>query len=180
MSIILGIDPGSRVTGYGVIQQEGRQFNYLGSGCIKALTPIKDGEEEDFSQRLQTIFAGVSELIIQFKPELFAVEQVFMGVNPGGALKLGQARGAAIVAATNKGLPVAEYTARQIKQAVVGTGAADKAQVQHMVKNILNLPGTPQADAADALAVALCHGHSIDSLNKMVGHVTKTVRGRLR
>ncbi len=180
MSIILGIDPGSRVTGYGVIQQEGRQFNYLGSGCIKAFTPIKDGEEEDFSQRLQTIFAGVSELIIQFKPELFAVEQVFMGVNPGGALKLGQARGAAIVAATNKGLPVAEYSARQIKQAVVGTGAADKEQVQHMVKNILNLPGTPQADAADALAVALCHGHSIDSLNKMVGHVTKTVRGRLR
>ena len=94
--------------------------------------------------------------------------------------KLGQARGAAIVAATNKGLSVAEYSARQIKQAVVGTGAADKAQVQHMVKNILNLPGTPQADAADALAVALCHGHSQDSLNKMVGQVTKTVRGRLR
>ena len=180
MSIILGIDPGSRITGYGVIKKEGRQFVYLGSGCIKAFTPIKDGEQEDFSQRLQTIFAGVSELIIQFKPELFAIEQVFMGVNPGGALKLGQARGAAIVAATHKDLPVAEYSARQIKQAVVGTGAADKEQVQHMVKNILNLPGTPQADAADALAVALCHGHSFDSLNKMVGQVTKTVRGRLR
>ncbi len=180
MSIILGIDPGSRITGYGVIQKDGRKVTYLGSGCIKAFSAKKDGEEEDFSQRLQTIFAGVSELIIQFKPELFAIEQVFMGVNPGGALKLGQARGAAIVAATNNGLPVAEYSARQIKQAVVGTGAADKTQVQHMVKNILNLPGTPQADAADALAVALCHGHSHDSLNKMVGQATKTVRGRLR
>ncbi|MEW6991316.1 crossover junction endodeoxyribonuclease RuvC [Colwelliaceae bacterium 6441] len=178
MSIILGIDPGSRVTGYGVIKKHGRQITYLGSGCIKAFSANK--EDDDFSTRLQTIFAGVSELIIQFKPELFAIEQVFMGVNPGGALKLGQARGAAIVAATNNGLPVAEYSARQIKQSVVGTGAADKAQVQHMVKSILKLPGTPQADAADALAVALCHAHSYDSLDKMSGKVTKVVRGRLR
>lgn len=103
-----------------------------------------------------------------------------MGVNPGGALKLGQARGAAIVAATNKGLPVAEYSARQIKQSVVGTGAADKSQVQHMVKSILKLPGTPQADAADALAVALCHAHSHATLAKMSGQAAKTVRGRLR
>ena len=103
-----------------------------------------------------------------------------MAKNPDSALKLGQARGAAIVAATNKGLTIAEYSARQIKQSVVGTGAADKAQVQHMVKTILKLPGTPQADAADALAVALCHAHSHDSIAKMSGQVRKTVRGRLR
>lgn len=178
MSIILGIDPGSRITGYGVIKKEGRKLTYLGSGCIKAFSANQ--EDENFSDRLQIIFAGVSELIIQFKPELFAIEQVFMGVNPGGALKLGQARGAAIVAATNNGLSVAEYSARQIKQSVVGTGAADKTQVQHMVKSILKLPGTPQADAADALAVALCHAHSHDSLDKMAGQATKMVRGRLR
>ena len=175
MSIILGIDPGSRLTGYGVIKKSGRNFIYLGSGCIKA---IAAGNE--LAPRLQTIFAGVSELILQFQPDMFAMEQVFMGVNPGGALKLGQARGAAIVAATNTGLSIAEYSARQIKQAVVGTGAADKAQVQHMVKTILKLPGTPQADAADALAVALCHAHSHDSLSKMSGQVSKTVRRRLR
>ena len=171
MSIILGIDPGSRLTGYGVIKKSGRNFIYLGSGCIKA---IAAGNE--LAPRLQTIFAGVSELILQFQPDMFAIEQVFMGVNPGGALKLGQARGAAIVAATNTGLSIAEYSARQIKQAVVGTGAADKAQVQHMVKTILKLPGTPQADAADAL----CHAHSHDSLSKMSGQVSKTVRRRLR
>lgn len=175
MSIILGIDPGSRLTGYGVIEQQGRQFNYLGSGCIKAISA-----GSDLAPRLQTIFAGVSELIIQFKPDMFAIEQVFMASNPDSALKLGQARGAAIVAATNSGLSVAEYSARQIKQSVVGTGAADKSQVQHMVKSILKLPGTPQADAADALAVALCHAHSYDSLTKMAGQATKTVRGRLR
>jgi len=175
LSIILGIDPGSRLTGYGVIKQNGRQFSYLGSGCIKAISA-----GEDLGSRLQTIFAGVSELIIQFKPDMFAIEQVFMAKNPDSALKLGQARGAAIVAATQSGLDIAEYSARQIKQSVVGTGAAKKEQVQHMVKSILQLPGTPQADAADALAVALCHAHSHDSLSKMSGQATKTVRGRLR
>ncbi|GHE77452.1 crossover junction endodeoxyribonuclease RuvC [Thalassotalea profundi] len=175
MSIILGIDPGSRLTGYGVIEQQGRKFTYLGSGCIKAIA-----SGDDLAGRLQTIFAGVSEIILQFNPDMFAIEQVFMGVNPGGALKLGQARGAAIVAATSNGLTIAEYSARQIKQSVVGTGGADKAQVQHMVKTILKLPVSPQADAADALAVALCHGHSYDSLLKMSGQVKKTVRGRLR
>ncbi|MEW6996424.1 crossover junction endodeoxyribonuclease RuvC [Colwelliaceae bacterium BS250] len=175
MSIILGIDPGSRLTGYGVIEKQGRKITYLGSGCIKTLAA-----GDNHPQRLQIIFAGVSELILQFKPDMVAVEQIFMGLNPGGALKLGQARGAAIVAATNNGLDVAEYSARQIKQAVVGTGAADKSQVQHMVKTILKLPSTPQEDAADALAVAICHGHSYESLIKMSGHATKTVRGRLR
>lgn len=175
MSIILGIDPGSRFTGYGVIAQEGRQFTYLGSGCIKAIA-----QGDDLGTRLQTIFAGVSELIVQFKPDRFAIEQVFMAKNPDSALKLGQARGAAIVAATNAGLEIAEYSARQIKQSVVGTGGANKEQVQHMVTSILKLPGTPQADAADALAVALCHAHSYDSLVKLQGQATKTVRRRLR
>jgi len=175
LNIILGIDPGSRLTGYGVIKQEGRKLSYLGSGCIKAIAA-----GDDLGERLQTIFAGVSELIMQFQPNMFAIEQVFMGVNPGGALKLGQARGAAIVAATSKELAIAEYSARQIKQSVVGTGAAKKEQVQHMVKTILKLPATPQADAADALAVALCHAHSYDSISKMDGQVTKTVRRRLR
>lgn len=175
MTIILGIDPGSRFTGYGVIKQQGRTYTYLGSGCIKALS-----QGEDLGSRLQTIFAGVSEIIMQFKPDMFAIEQVFMAKNPDSALKLGQARGAAIVAATNNGLVIAEYSARQIKQAVVGTGAADKSQVQHMVKAILKLPGTPQADAADALAVALCHANSHQSLEKLVGQAKKTVRGRLR
>jgi crossover junction endodeoxyribonuclease RuvC len=175
MSIILGIDPGSRFTGYGVIKQEGRHFTYLGSGCIKAMS-----SGDDLASRLQTIFAGVSEIILQFKPDLFAIEQVFMAKNPDSALKLGQARGAAIVAATNTGLSIGEYSARQIKQAVVGKGSADKAQVQHMVKSILKLPGMPQEDAADALAVALCHAHSHEFLGKTQGLVAKTVRGRLR
>jgi len=175
MSIILGIDPGSRFTGYGVIKHEGRSFTYLGSGCIKALS-----QGGDLGSRLQTIFAGVSEIILQFQPDMFAIEQVFMAKNPDSALKLGQARGAAIVAATNNDLVIAEYSARQIKQAVVGTGAADKTQVQHMVKTILRLPGTPQADAADALAVALCHANSHESIQKLAGQAKKTVRKRLR
>ena len=180
MTIILGIDPGSRLTGYGVIKQEGRKFTYLGSGCIKAMGSNNDVASKVLGARLQTIFAGVSELIIQFKPDLFAIEQVFMAKNPDSALKLGQARGAAIVAATNSGLLIAEYSARQIKQSVVGTGAADKSQVQHMVKSILKLPANPQEDAADALAVALCHGHSHEYLAKMSGQASKIVRGRLR
>lgn len=175
MPIILGIDPGSRFTGYGVIKQQGRTFTYLGSGCIKALS-----QGDDLGSRLQTIFTGVSEIILQFQPNMFAIEQVFMAKNPDSALKLGQARGAAIVAATNNDLVIAEYSARQIKQAVVGTGAADKSQVQHMVKSILQLPGTPQADAADALAVALCHANSFESFEKLAGQAHKTVRKRLR
>lgn len=150
-------------------------MTYLGSGCIKAIA-----QGDDLGARLQTIFTGVSELIAQFQPDMFAIEQVFMAKNPDSALKLGQARGAAIVAATNAELTIAEYSARQIKQSVVGTGAADKSQVQHMVKSILKLPGTPQADAADALAVALCHAHSYESLSKMSGQASKMVRSRLR
>lgn len=177
MAIILGIDPGSRLTGYGVIAKQGSQTQYLGSGCIRV---VQGNQERSLGERLQLIFAGVSELITQFKPTEFAIEQVFMARNPDSALKLGQARGAAIVAAANAGLEIAEYSARQIKQAVVGTGAADKAQVQHMVTAMLQLSQRPQADAADALAVALCHAHTQQSLIRMAGQAQKTTRGRLR
>lgn len=174
MNIILGIDPGSRLTGYGVIRQQGNSFQYLASGCIRLDTAA------ELPERLLQIFNGVTEIIRQNSPTIFAIEQVFMSRNADSALKLGQARGAAIVAAKHAGLDVHEYSARQVKQSVVGTGAADKAQVQHMVKTLLKLPANPQADAADALAVALCHGHTQQSLISLAGQARKTVRGRLR
>ncbi len=150
MAIILGIDPGSRVTGYGVIRQVGRQLSYLGSGCIRT-------KVDDLPSRLKLIYAGVTEIITQFQPDYFAIEQVFMAKNADSALKLGQARGVAIVAAVNQELPVFEYAARQVKQTVVGIGSAEKSQVQHMVRTLLKLPANPQADAADALAIAITH-----------------------
>lgn len=152
MAVILGIDPGSRLTGYGVISQSGRRLTYLGSGCIRT----HDGE---LAQRLKIIYAGISEIISQFQPDYFAIEQIFMAKNADSALKLGQARGAAIVAAANHDLPVFEYAARQVKQSVTGSGGAEKHQVQHMVCRLLKLPATPQADAADALAIAITHCH---------------------
>lgn len=154
MAIILGIDPGSRVTGYGVIRQNGRNLEYLGSGAIRTAV-------DDLPSRLKRIYAGVTEIIMQFQPEIFAIEQVFMAKNADSALKLGQARGTAIVAAVNHDLPVFEYAARLVKQTVVGTGAAEKEQVQEMVTRILKLSAKPQADAADALAIAITHAHSI-------------------
>ena len=171
--IILGIDPGSRITGYGIIRQIGGKSEYLGSGCIRI-------SGDDLASRLQQIFNGVTEVITQFQPNQFAIEQVFMAKNADSALKLGQARGAAIVAATQQSLPVAEYSARQIKQSVVGKGSAEKSQVQHMVMHLLGLSKAPQADAADALAVALCHNHTQQSLVKLSGAARKVVRGRLR
>ena len=154
MSIILGIDPGSRVTGYGVIRQVGRHLEYLGSGAIRTSV-------DDMPTRLKHIYAGITEIITQFQPDMFAIEQVFMAKNPDSALKLGQARGTAIVAAVNHDLPVFEYAARLVKQTVVGIGSADKVQVQEMVARILQLSAKPQADAADALAIAITHAHSI-------------------
>lgn len=154
MAVILGIDPGSRVTGYGVIRQIGRQLEYLGSGAIRTTA-------DDMPTRLKRIYAGVSEIITQFQPDMFAIEQVFMAKNPDSALKLGQARGTAIVAAVNHDLAVFEYAARLVKQTVVGIGSADKIQVQDMVTRILQLSNKPQADAADALAIAITHAHSI-------------------
>ncbi len=172
MALIIGIDPGFRTTGFGVVHMLGSKAEYVASGCIRvAELPLVD--------RLRLIFDGVSTVIAQHRPEEFAIEQVFQGKNADSALKLGQARGAAIVAAAQAGLPVAEYSARQVKQAVVGTGAADKEQVQMMVCRLLKLSGLPQADAADALAVALCHGHGMTSLMSTIG-VTRRRQGRMR
>ncbi|MBS3803377.1 MAG: crossover junction endodeoxyribonuclease RuvC [Oleiphilaceae bacterium] len=160
MAIILGVDPGSRITGYGIIRSEGRLTEYLDSGCIRV-------GEKLMAERLQTIFHSLATLIGEYRPDEFAIEQVFMARNPDSALKLGQARGAAIVSAANSGLAVHEYSARQVKQAVVGKGGADKTQVQHMVQTILCLSRKPQADAADALAIALCHAHMSQSIARI-------------
>ncbi|MBO6851436.1 MAG: crossover junction endodeoxyribonuclease RuvC [Marinobacter sp.] len=160
MAIILGVDPGSRITGYGIIRAEGRHIEYIDSGCIRM-------GEKPMAERLQAIFHGLATLIGEYRPQEFAIEQVFMARNPDSALKLGQARGAAIVSAANSGLPVHEYSARQVKQAVVGNGGADKAQVQHMVQALLSLSRKPQADAADALAIALCHAHMSQSVARL-------------
>ena len=160
--LILGIDPGSRITGFGVINSVGSKNEYVASGCIR----IKGDE---LPERLQQVYEGVTEVINRYCPQEMAIEQVFMARNADSALKLGQARGVAIVAGTNQDLPVHEYAARKVKQSVVGKGSADKTQVQHMVAHILKLPGLPQVDAADALAIALCHAHTRASLVQMAG-----------
>jgi crossover junction endodeoxyribonuclease RuvC len=160
---VLGIDPGSRITGFGVIDINNGKLQYVTSGCIK----MKD---KDLPARLKTIFEGVSEVIDSTSPEFMAIEDVFVSRNARSALVLGQARGAAISAGVNKGLPVGEYTALQIKKSVVGYGQADKSQVQHMVKSILALGGLPQEDAADALACAICHSHTLEHKQRMNKH----------
>jgi crossover junction endodeoxyribonuclease RuvC len=149
---ILGVDPGLRVTGFGLIEKSGQTLSYVTSGVIRS------GEGE-LPARLGVLFAGLTELIEMHRPDACAVEIVFVNVNPQSTLLLGQARGAAICAAVGQRLPVAEYTALQIKQSVVGHGKAAKEQVQEMVKRLLHLPAAPQADAADALACAICHAH---------------------
>ncbi len=154
MPVILGIDPGSRKTGYGIINSLRGNISYVSSGVIRI------PQESALPARLKVIFDSVTQLIDQYVPQEFAIENVFMSKSAGSALKLGQARGAAIVAAVNQELEVAEYEARKVKQSVVGTGAADKTQVQHMVKTLLSLPDVPQEDAADALAVAICHANT--------------------
>ena len=149
---ILGIDPGLRVTGFGVIEQSGGKLRYISSGCVRS------GQGE-LAARLKVILEGLGEVIAANRPEQVAIEKVFVNVNPQSTLLLGQARGSAICAAVIAGLPVAEYTALQVKQAVVGKGHAKKEQVQHMVRRLLALPGDPSPDAADALACAICHAH---------------------
>jgi len=153
MNIILSIDPGSRVTGYGIIKSDGNKHTYIGSGCVRTTS-------ENFPMRLQQIFNGIKEVIGTYAPQESAIEDVFMHTNPRAALKLGQARGAAISALVAHDLQVAEYSARAVKQAVVGYGAATKNQVQDMVKSLLNVTGDIQEDAADALAIAICHAHT--------------------
>jgi crossover junction endodeoxyribonuclease RuvC len=150
---VLGIDPGSRVTGFGVVQvlRSGR-LQYITSGCIRA--PARE-----LADRLKVIYDGVNEIIATFEPTVFAAERVFMARNADSALKLGQARGAALCAGINGGLAVNEYSATEIKSAVVGRGRADKRQVQHMIRVLLDLNRVPPTDAADALACAICHAH---------------------
>jgi crossover junction endodeoxyribonuclease RuvC len=169
MSLILGIDPGSRKTGFGIINYVSGHSEYVTSGVIR----LPGG---DLAERLKIIFDSVTELVDQHCPQELAIEQVFMARSAGSALKLGQARGAAIVACVAQNMEVSEYSARQIKQSVVGTGAADKTQVQHMVKVLLKLPAEPQEDAADALAAALCHAHTRQSMINMAG--ARSVRRR--
>ena len=169
---ILGIDPGLRVTGFGVIEKTGQHLAYVASGCIR--TPA--GE---LPQRLKSIVEGLNEVIAAYSPDQAAVEKVFVNVNPQSTLLLGQARGAAICAAIMKDLPVAEYTALQVKQAVVGRGKAAKEQVQEMVKRLLHLEGDPQADAADALACAICHAHGGQGLGKLATAGFRMKNGRL-
>jgi crossover junction endodeoxyribonuclease RuvC len=169
---ILGIDPGLRVTGFGVIDKLGQQLVYVASGCIR----IPAGE---LPQRLKSILDGLGEVIAAYSPEQAVVEKVFVNVNPQSTLLLGQARGAAICAAILKDLPVAEYTALQVKQAVVGNGHAAKEQVQDMVKRLLTLEGDPQADAADALACAICHAHGGQGLGKLATAGFRMKNGRL-
>jgi crossover junction endodeoxyribonuclease RuvC len=154
---ILGIDPGLRTTGFGIIDKQGSKLSYVASGTIK--TP-----DADLPQRLKTILLGVAEIIRTYSPECAAIEKVFVNVNPQSTLLLGQARGAAICALVGADLAVAEYTALQIKQAVVGHGKAQKQQVQDMVQRLLLLSGMPSPDAADALGVAICHAHSGEAL----------------
>lgn len=157
---IIGIDPGSRLTGFGIIEIQGDESRAVHFGVIKA------GSGE-FTERLGIIFNGIRDLIAEFQPDQAAVEGVFVAHNAASAIKLGQARGAAVCAAIAGGVPVAEYSPRSVKQAIVGRGGADKVQVQHMVRVLLGLKESPQEDAADALAVALCHHHTQSTLSRM-------------
>ncbi|CAH2032013.1 crossover junction endodeoxyribonuclease RuvC [Trichlorobacter ammonificans] len=151
---VLGIDPGSRITGYGIVEQQGSRLLHVDNGAIFT------DRASDFPERLRLIFEGLSRVIVEYRPEAVAVEDVYVSDNVRTALKLGQARGAAIVAAVHAAVPVFEYTASQVKQAVVGQGRAGKEQVQKMVKALLGLPEIAQADASDAVAVAICHLNS--------------------
>ena len=158
---ILGIDPGSRATGYGLITREGNRLIHVDNGVIRP--PAK----AELPERLLFIFRGIHDIINEYSPQYAAVEQVFMAQNAQAALKLGQARGAALLALAEADLDIGEYSAMQVKSAVVGYGRAAKSQVQQMVKALLNLPEIAQEDASDALAVAICHAHS-SSLSKQI------------
>ncbi|WP_322010187.1 crossover junction endodeoxyribonuclease RuvC [Paraburkholderia sp. J12] len=157
---IIGIDPGLRVTGFGVIERRGHQLTYIASGVIRT-------GDADLPTRLGTIYEGVATLIRQHAPDQAAIEKVFVNVNPQSTLLLGQARGAAICGLVSGGVPVAEYTALQLKQAVVGYGRATKEQMQQMVVRLLSLTGMPGTDAADALGMAICHAHGGDTLSAL-------------
>jgi crossover junction endodeoxyribonuclease RuvC len=168
---ILGIDPGSRLTGFGVVHVlSNGKLSYVASGVVKV-------PAVELAERLKVIYEGINEVIASYRPDTVAVEKVFMARNADSALKLGQARAAAVLAAANRSLAVSEYTALQIKQALVGKGHAQKEQVKHMVKALLELSGNPQADAADALACAVCHAHHAQSARR-AGGLSLRVRSR--
>ncbi|HUO44500.1 MAG TPA: crossover junction endodeoxyribonuclease RuvC [Burkholderiales bacterium] len=169
---ILGIDPGLRVTGFGVLDKTAGKLSYVTSGCIR--TPAGD-----LAKRLKTILDELNEVIAQTRPDQVALEKVFVNKNPQSTLALGQARGTAVCATVMHALPLAEYTALQVKQAVVGNGHAEKRQVQAMVKRLLNLAGEPGADAADALACAICHAHGGQGLGRLATAGFRIRRGRL-
>ena len=168
--IILGIDPGLRTTGFGVIEKHGNKLRYIASGTVRTAS------EGALPPRLKIILQGVSEIVATYRPDCAAIEKVFVNVNPQSTLLLGQARGAAICALVNADLEVAEYTALQLKQAVTGHGKAAKEQVQEMVARLLSLPGLPGSDAADALGVAICHANSVDAL-AMIGALAPQLQG---
>ena len=161
---ILGIDPGSQRTGIGIIDVDpaGRSRHVFHTALN-----LLEGDDDAFAARLKRIFDGICAIVAEYAPHEAAIERVFVAHNADSALKLGQARGAAICAVMHHGLGVAEYAAREVKQAVVGTGAGDKAQVQHMVRVLLKYPGTLQSDAADALAIALTHAHVRASIARL-------------
>lgn len=162
-SRILGLDPGLRATGFGIVDKLGNQLRYVASGCIRT-------EGSALPGRLKTLLDGVREVIAIYQPDLVAVEKVFVNVNPQSTLLLGHARGAVICGAVSCDLPVHEYTALQVKQAVVGYGKADKEQVQHMVQRLLELETSPKGDAADALACAICHANGGEGVLAALGN----------
>lgn len=170
---ILGIDPGLRITGFGIIDKTGQKLVYVASGCVKSV------DTDPLPQRLKTLIDGIGEVIATYRPDEAAIEKVFVNVNPQSTLRLGEARGAAIAALVAAHLPVAEYTALQIKQAVVGHGKAAKEQVGHMVMRLLQLPVEPSKDAADALACAICHAHGGQGLGNIATRGLRVRKGRL-
>ncbi|MEM7465548.1 MAG: crossover junction endodeoxyribonuclease RuvC [Pseudomonadota bacterium] len=167
---ILGIDPGSRITGYGIVKMEKSRAAHVVSGCIRV-------GDLPMAKRLKTIYESLVEIVTDYAPDQVAIEKVFMSKNPDSALKLGQARGAAMVACATKDLPIFEYSANEIKQAIVGRGHADKEQIQHMV-NALLATNEQQADAADALAAAVCHGHTADGIAALALRSAQPARRR--
>ncbi|MFI4919540.1 MAG: crossover junction endodeoxyribonuclease RuvC [Legionellales bacterium] len=172
MTVILGIDPGSRITGYGLIKESNCKLEYIDSGCIRT------SPAGELSQKLLQIYDGICQLMDRHCPDEVAIEQVFMHQNPSSALKLGHARGVAMVAAASHRVKVSEYSARAIKQTVVGYGAAEKDQVNHMVVQLLALNSAPQSDAADALAIAICHSHMRTGLSALISKTRKSYRRR--
>ncbi len=157
---VLGVDPGSRITGFGVVEFKDHHLRYIDCGQIRVA-------DQPFATRLHTIYTELSVIIRKHRPQVMVVEKVFVAHNPQSALRLGHARGAAIVAATNESIDVEEYTALQVKQAVVGNGKADKVQVQHMIRVLLGLRQSPHSDAADALACGICHIHTWDNARRL-------------